>query len=206
MSGRLYTGASGFSYPSWKGDFYPADAKPEHFLRLYAEENDKEIRGFSDSARKALSNHPWPGNVRELQNIIEQAVVLCEKEEIDLSDLPLAHATSDEEPVRLMIPGVTLAELERYAIMKTLDAVGGSPSKAASILGVSRRTIQYRMRQWGLGGPAAKDAPKRRRSVLGRSAPAATDARRPGLSAGRAQAVSTEGNVQVPSRISGRGR
>jgi DNA-binding NtrC family response regulator len=148
-------------------DVPPLRARPgdipllcEHFLRIYAEENDKEIRGFSDSARKALSNHPWPGNVRELQNIIEQAVVLCEKEEIELSDLPLAHATSDEEPVRLMIPGVTLAELERYAIMKTLDAVGGSPSKAASILGVSRRTIQYRMRQWGLGGPAAKDPAK----------------------------------------------
>jgi DNA-binding NtrC family response regulator len=142
-------------------DVPPLRARPgdipllsEHFLRIYAEENDKQIRGFTEAARKALVNHPWPGNVRELQNIIEQAAVLCEQDEIDLSDLPLAHAATDEEPVRLMIPGVTLAELERYAIMKTLDAVGGSPSKAAAILGVSRRTIQYRMRQWGLGAPA----------------------------------------------------
>lgn len=141
-------------------DVPPLRARPsdipllaEHFLRTYAAENDKEIGGLSDSARDALLAHPWPGNVRELQNIMEQAVVLCEGDVIDIGDLPLNTETPDEEPLRLMIPGVTLAELERYAIMKTLEAVNGSPTKAAAILGVSRRTIQYRMREWGLGRP-----------------------------------------------------
>ena len=64
---------------------------------------------------------------------------------------PIAPADETvEEPLRLMIPGVTLAEVERYAIMKTLEAVGGSPTKAAAVLGVSRRMIQYRMKEWGL--------------------------------------------------------
>ncbi len=138
-------------------DVPPLRARPsdipllaEHFLRQYAAENDKDIRGLTDAARDALLAHPWPGNVRELQNIVEQAVVLCERELVDVGDLPLSPEAKDDEPLRLMIPGVTLAELERYAIMKTLEAVNGSPSKAAAILGVSRRTIQYRMREWGL--------------------------------------------------------
>jgi DNA-binding NtrC family response regulator len=139
-------------------DVPPLRARPsdipllaEHFIRRYAEENEKEVSGLSDRARETLIMHSWPGNIRELQNIIEQAVVLCEGAVLDVDDLPLAVHGNPEEPLRLMIPGVTMAELERYAIVKTLEAVNGSPSKAAAILGVSRRTIQYRMRQWGIG-------------------------------------------------------
>jgi two-component system response regulator HydG len=138
-------------------DVPPLRARPsdipilaESFLHRFAKENDKSIRGLSDSAREALLVHPWPGNVRELQNVIEQAVVLCEGEVIGIDDLPLSPAPPEQEPLRLMIPGVTLAELERYAILRTLDALGGSPSRAAAALGISRRTIQYRMRQWGI--------------------------------------------------------
>ncbi|MCA9623012.1 MAG: sigma-54-dependent Fis family transcriptional regulator [Myxococcales bacterium] len=123
----------------------------EHFLHQFAEENEKAIEGLSAAARDALLQHPWPGNVRELQNVIEQAVVLCETSTIGVEDLPVAPDPGREEPLRLMIPGITLAELERFAIQKTLEAVGGSPGKAAAILGVSRRTIQYRMKEWGLG-------------------------------------------------------
>jgi DNA-binding NtrC family response regulator len=122
----------------------------EHFLLRYASENDKRIGGLSAEARQMLAAHPWPGNVRELQNVIEQAVVLCEGETIGCEDLPIARELRGVEPIRLMVPGVTLAELERFAILKTLEAVGGSPSKAAAILGISRRTIQYRMREWGI--------------------------------------------------------
>lgn len=123
----------------------------EHFLQRFADDNDKSLAGIADDARAALLAHPWPGNVRELQNVIEQAVVFCEGDRIELDDLPIAPADETvEEPLRLMIPGVTLAEVERYAIMKTLEAVGGSPTKAAAVLGVSRRMIQYRMKEWGL--------------------------------------------------------
>ncbi len=122
----------------------------EHFLQRYASENDKRIAGLSAEARQILAAHPWPGNVRELQDVIEQAVVLCEGDTIGCEDLPIARELRGVEPIRLMVPGVTLAELERFAILKTLEAVGGSPSKAAAILGISRRTIQYRMREWGI--------------------------------------------------------
>ena len=125
----------------------------EHFLRRYAEENEKPIRGLTQRAIDALLAHPWPGNVRELQNAVEQAVVLCEGDRVDVHDLPIAPAPAQVEPLRLMIPGVTLAELERFAILRTLEACGNSPTKAAAVLGISRRTIQYRLQQWGLSRP-----------------------------------------------------
>jgi two-component system response regulator HydG len=98
----------------------------------------------------ALLEQPWLGNVRELQNAVEQAVVLSKGDRVGLADLPLSKVTNNADSFRLLIPGVTLAELERYAIMRTLDAVGGSPSRAAAILGISRRTIQYRLQEWGV--------------------------------------------------------
>jgi two-component system response regulator HydG len=97
-----------------------------------------------------LVTYPWPGNVRELQHAIEQAVVLCEKDLIDTEDLPIEAPGREAEPLSLLVPGVTLAEVERYAIMRTLEAVGGSPTKAAAILGISKRTIHYRLEEWGV--------------------------------------------------------
>lgn len=129
----------------------------EHFLHLYANENGKTLRGFTPGARESLLAYPWPGNVRELQHAIEQAVVLSEGELIGTEDLPIASPDRDVEPLTLMVPGVTLAEVERYTIMKTLEAVGGSPTKAAKILGISKRTVQYRLREWGL--PDRADSP-----------------------------------------------
>jgi two-component system, NtrC family, response regulator HydG len=134
----------------------------DHFVRKCADENEKEVHGMSQRALEALLAHPWPGNVRELQNAIEQAVVLCEEDMIDVPDLPIAPARAELDPLRLMIPGVTLAELERFAILRTLEACGNSPTKAATALGISRRTIQYRLQEWGLsrtakGGKQDKD-------------------------------------------------
>jgi DNA-binding NtrC family response regulator len=138
-------------------DVPPLRARPsdipllaDHFVRRFAAENDRPILGFTPEAMAALLQQPWPGNVRELQNAIEQAVVLCKGDRVELADLPLSQVSSDAESIRLLIPGITLAELERFAILRTLDAVGGSPSRAAAILGISRRTIQYRLQEWGL--------------------------------------------------------
>ena len=129
----------------------------EHFVRHYAAEEGKQIDGLSEAVMSALMEYPWPGNVRELQHAIEQAVVLVEGSTIGLDDLPTRPVPVDE-PLRLIVPGVTLAEVERYAILKTLEAVNGSPSRAAGILGISRRTIQYRLREWGLSKAEDKDS------------------------------------------------
>jgi DNA-binding NtrC family response regulator len=120
------------------------------FLQKFTRENAKEIRGFTDDALHKLMQYSWPGNVRELENAIERAVVVCRQPEIGVQDLAphivknLGKST-DGMPV---IPGATLAELERYAIQKTLEHTGGSTSRAAEILGISPRTIQYRMHEY----------------------------------------------------------
>ncbi len=124
----------------------------EHFLRGLAAENEAEVEGFTDAAKSALLAYHWPGNVRELNNCVEQAFVFAEGPRLDVADLPIASAVPRSEALHLMIPGATMAEIERHAILETLRSVGGSTTRAASILGISPRTIQYRLKEWELAG------------------------------------------------------
>jgi two-component system response regulator HydG len=121
----------------------------EHFLRRFALEDHKNIVGFTDRARMKLRGYRWPGNVRELENAIERAVVLCEGSEIDEEHLP--YGSSGAAPLDgIAVPGATKAELEKYAILKTLEAVDGSTVRAAELLDISVRTIQYRLHEYGV--------------------------------------------------------
>jgi DNA-binding NtrC family response regulator len=134
----------------------PSDvpALAAHFLRRFAEENGKTIDGFTDEALLRLTHHPWPGNVRELENVIERAVVVCRSQRIGETDLgPTVAAAAAAVAARGLpeIPGSTRADLERYAILKTMEATGGSTSKAAEILGVSARKIQYKLHEYQTG-------------------------------------------------------
>ena len=126
------------------------------FLRRYAQENGKRILGFSEEAMQRLMAWSWPGNVRELEHAVERAVVLCRGERIEVEQLPgpmiVGSARSKEAEGRPVIPGSSIAELERYAILETLRAVGGSTSKAAKLLGVSARKIQYKLHEYGRAG------------------------------------------------------
>jgi two-component system response regulator HydG len=115
-----------------------------HFLRKYALDNHKRIEDFSEKARAKIVSHRWPGNVRELENAIERAVVLCEGPVIEEGDLPFEGASETLGPIR--VPGSTMAELERYAILKALEATDGSTAMAADLLEISVRTIQYRIK------------------------------------------------------------
>ncbi len=118
-----------------------------HYLELFRAENGKQVNGFSDAARERILEYPWPGNVRELENAIERAVVVCEGSLIEEEHLPIEI---DRTSPIARIPGSTLAEIERYAIVATLQAAGGSTAKAAEILGVSVRTVQYRVHEYGV--------------------------------------------------------
>jgi DNA-binding NtrC family response regulator len=120
------------------------------FLSRYAQENGKRIEGFSEEALAALSAYSWPGNVRELENAVERAVVLCDGPRIEARHLPAHggkahHVAGDAQPP---VPGTTIYDLERYAILRTLEACKGSTSKAATILGISPRKIQYKLHEY----------------------------------------------------------
>jgi two-component system, NtrC family, response regulator HydG len=127
-----------------------------HFLRRFAADNHREIEGFSDRARAKIVGHRWPGNVRELENAIERAVVLCEGSRLEEDHLPIDVAPVAKGALR--VPGSTMAEIERYAILTTLDATGGSTTKAAEMLDISVRTIQYRLHEYGLAGKGKRAA------------------------------------------------
>ncbi len=123
----------------------PAIAK--FFLDRYAKLNEKVVDTISPQALEMLVGYDWPGNVRELENAIERAVVLSTSTELEARHLPpqVRPISTSGMPA---IPGATLAEIERYAILETLKATGGSTSKAAEMLGISSRTIQYRLHEY----------------------------------------------------------
>jgi DNA-binding NtrC family response regulator len=123
------------------------------FLDRYARENGKEISGIADAALESLVAYDWPGNVRELENAVERAVVMTNGDTVTPEALPTSVVPKVGTDGSPPIPGSTLEDIERYAILKTLEHTGGSTSKAAEMLGISVRKIQYKLH-------AYKEAPK----------------------------------------------
>jgi DNA-binding NtrC family response regulator len=119
------------------------------FIDRYAKDNGRAIDGLSNEAIDLLVSYDWPGNVRELENAIERSVVMAPGPLIEPRHLPASvrpsHRADGGAPP---IPGSTLADIERYAILETLRATGGSTSKAAEALGISVRTVQYRLHEY----------------------------------------------------------
>jgi two-component system NtrC family response regulator/two-component system response regulator HydG len=135
-----------------KGDI-PALAS--HFIDKYAKNYGKTIDGLAPGTLNALLSHDWPGNVRELENAIERAVVLCKESQLTADDLPatLQGPRPTGREVGGLIPGATMDEIEREAILRTLEIVDGSTSRAAELLGISVRKIQYRLKEYAGGEP-----------------------------------------------------
>ncbi len=96
------------------------------------------------AAEQALLAYPWPGNVRELQNVMERAVILAP------GPIEPRHLGLDTVPTEIQPEGGTLKVTERQAIERALESVGGHRGRAAELLGISRRTLQYRIKEYGL--------------------------------------------------------
>jgi DNA-binding NtrC family response regulator len=131
-------------------------ALAEHFIKKYAAENGKQGMNLSPDALALLRAYSWPGNVRELENVIERAVVLAPGEIIEPAHLPSDLTPSRSIQEGPQIPGWTLADIERYAILRTLEAEGGSTSRAADVLGISVRKIQYKLQEYGAAPRGAR--------------------------------------------------
>jgi Nif-specific regulatory protein len=118
-----------------------------HFLERYAVGTRSRVQGFAPEALDRLAAHTWPGNVRELENTIERAVVLAREALITTEDLRLPAPP----PADAALPfeaGLPMKEIERLAVERTLEACDGNVSETARVLGVSRRWLQYRMKEW----------------------------------------------------------
>jgi len=115
----------------------------EFFVRKFTIPLGKQIDGFTPEAERALAAYGWPGNIRELQNAIERAVILAS------GVIDEDHLNIDIAP-RPPAEGGLLQKLERETIQKILTEVGGNRKAAARLLGVSLRTLQYRIKEYGL--------------------------------------------------------
>jgi DNA-binding NtrC family response regulator len=125
----------------------------QHFVDRFAARSGKQVRGIHATAAERLVTYDWPGNVRELENCIERAVALLRFDEVTLDDLPekvrqyradrLVFAMDDLAEV------LTIDELERRYIQRVLGLVGGNKSRAATLLGLDRRTLYRRLDRYG---------------------------------------------------------
>jgi DNA-binding NtrC family response regulator len=118
-----------------------------HFLRTYAQRYRKMLTGFDAAATQALLEHPWPGNVRELDHAVERAVLLAQGSQVRASDLGLRAASSGGAA---RLEEMSLEDVERYLVQRTLARFDGNVSQAAMALGLSRSGLYRRMQKYGL--------------------------------------------------------
>jgi two-component system response regulator HydG len=121
----------------------------DHFRVRANERNGRSVSSISPAALERLLAYRWPGNVRELENVVEQAVVLCASDEIDVGDLP-PEVGGDRGPrdVLRVSVGTSLAEMEKELILETLRKTGGNKTQAAKLLGIGVRTLYRKLDEY----------------------------------------------------------
>ncbi len=122
----------------------------EHFLDQANRKNNRRVRGINAEALRLLSAFDWPGNVRQLGNVIERGVVLCPGEELGPDQLPAEIRGGGRNSGGWFKPGVTLKESEEALIRWTLEQTKGNRTHAAEQLEVSRKTLQNKIKEYGL--------------------------------------------------------
>jgi DNA-binding NtrC family response regulator len=129
----------------------------EHFLETFKTKHRRPVDGVHPEALRALLRYRWPGNVRELEHVVERAVIVAEGQQIMLDDLSPVVKAAERQPSSSTFtipPHHTLAEIEKLAILQTLERTSWNKRKAANILGVYRPTLYSKLRKYQLsGGP-----------------------------------------------------
>lgn len=126
----------------------------EHFLHIYSQKYERSITGVSQAAYQRLFSHVWPGNVRELQNVIERAVLLAKASKIEPVDLPFDNGSLPEGATPGaewdVPPNMTLEDIERLVIERTLQRTGGNKQAAANLLGIYRPRLYSKIRKYNI--------------------------------------------------------
>ncbi len=130
----------------------------DHFFKEYSEKYDRPLNGVSQSAYQRLFSHSWPGNVRELQNVLERAVLLAKGDRIEPVDLPFDNGTAPSATSPTMAwdvpPNMTLEDIEKFVIERTLQRTGGNKQKAANMLGIYRPRLYSKIKKYRIGSEA----------------------------------------------------
>ena len=125
----------------------------DFFLKRYAERNKRILKGFTPRAIDLLMRYEWPGNVREIENVVERAVIMARGEMITPAEFPEILQQLDPEVKATYVnlsPGRTLKDVEKDMIIRTLEETAGNRTHAAKILGISRRTLQLKLKDYGI--------------------------------------------------------
>jgi two-component system response regulator PilR (NtrC family) len=140
----------------------------ERFVARFASEMGKEVVGFTNDALRALTRYPFPGNVRELENVIERAVALAGSRAIGLGDFPpeVSGMAGAPGPSLLSLPDSgcqldeVMNEVERRLLLEALERTGGVRTAAARLLGITFRSLRYRLAKYSLDPDATGDEPE----------------------------------------------
>jgi DNA-binding NtrC family response regulator len=124
------------------------------FIETFSQEHHKKIRGVSAETTEALMRYAWPGNVRELKNLVESLVVFARDEEITLSNLPAEFKVDSKgslaDASAVPVEVLSMAAVEKEAILRALERTGGNRLKASQILGIGLRTLQKKLKDYGM--------------------------------------------------------
>ena len=129
----------------------------QYFLHQATAETGSNIKGITDQALSILCNYQWPGNVRQLRNCVRTMVVMCDRDVLDVQDIPpdvhqvrRLAAGSGSDMLAAGLGRVSLDELEKHAIIETLARTGNNRERAAKILGIGERTLYRKIKEYGL--------------------------------------------------------
>jgi DNA-binding NtrC family response regulator len=127
----------------------------DHFLKEAADEIGSQVSGITEAAMQILMIYDWPGNVRQLKNTVRTMVVMCDREKLDVRDLPpeilqRRQLPGESTEADANLAGVSLTDLEKKAILDTLARTAGNREQAAKILGIGERTLYRKIKEYGL--------------------------------------------------------
>jgi transcriptional regulator with PAS, ATPase and Fis domain len=126
----------------------------DFFVAKHSASSNRQIQGLTASARNLVMSYSWPGNVRQLESAIERAILLCEGSEIQVEDLPveIRQEGTSASAFNFKLPpeGISFEEVERSLITQAMEQTNWNITRAAKLLGLSFRTLQYRLEKFGM--------------------------------------------------------
>ena len=126
----------------------------DFFLKKHTRNTSRLIKGLAPETKRILNDYGWPGNVRQLESAIERAILLCEGDLISPEDLPSEVRQESSSVVtggfKLPAEGINFEEVEKNLILQAMDQTDYNITKAAKLLGLTFRTLQYRLEKFGI--------------------------------------------------------
>ena len=129
----------------------------DYFLKKHTRNTSRLVRGLTPETKRLMMDYSWPGNVRQLESAIERAILLCEGDLITVEDLPLEvrqeSRPATEGVFKLPTEGISFEEVERSLIIQAMEQTDYNITRAAKLLGLTFRTLQYRLEKFGIKKP-----------------------------------------------------